>query len=113
MIPCLVDGVIVGNCSVRWSESIKTGHRATVGIAVVRAFWGQGIGTRMMEEMIRIARSSGRVTQLELGFIEGNARARALYEKMGFRINGIVPNAVRLKNGTLLNEYLMVKELGR
>lgn len=48
---------------------------------------------------------------MELEFVEGNARARALYEKMGFRITGVRPNATRLKDGTLLNDYMMVREM--
>ena len=39
--------------------------------------------------------------------------ARALYEKMGFRITGVKPNAVRLRDGTLLNEYSMIREIKR
>ena len=51
--------------------------------------------------------------QIELEFIEGNTRARALYEKMGFRVCGVRPDAIRLKDGTLLNEYIMIKKLKR
>ena len=50
---------------------------------------------------------------MELEFIEGNTRARALYEKMGFRITGVKPNAIRLRDGTLLNEYSMIREIKR
>ena len=49
--------------------------------------------------------------QMELEFAEGNSRARALYEKMGFRIAGLRPDAIRLKDGTLLNEYIMVRKM--
>ena len=45
--------------------------------------------------------------------MKGNTRARALYEKMGFRLTGVTPNAIRLKDGTLLNEYAMVREVRR
>jgi len=48
---------------------------------------------------------------VELEYIEGNVRARNLYEKMGFRIVGIHPDAVRLKDGTLRNEYLMMRKI--
>ena len=44
-------------------------------------------------------------------FVEGNVRARALHEKMGFRITGVRPNAIRLRDGTLLNEYMMIREI--
>jgi RimJ/RimL family protein N-acetyltransferase len=69
--------------------------------------------TRMFREMIRIAEANPNLLQMELEFVEGNARARALYEKMGFRITGVHPNAIRLKNGTLLNEYSMIREIKR
>ena len=113
MIACVVDGKVAGNCHVRWSKSIKTGHRASIGIALLKEFWNQGIGTMMFKEMIRIAEENPNILQMELEFVEGNRRARALYEKMGFRIAGIKPNAIRLKDGTLLNEYYMVREIRR
>ncbi|MBR3424102.1 MAG: GNAT family N-acetyltransferase [Clostridia bacterium] len=108
---CLVDGKIVGLANIMWSRAIKTKHRASVGIALVREFWGLGIGTALMEELIRIAEENEDLIQIELDFIEGNARARALYEKLGFRIVGVKPNAIRLKDGTLLNEYSMIKKM--
>ncbi len=43
----------------------------------------------MFQEMIRIAEAREEVLQLELEFVEGNDRARRLYEKMGFRITEI------------------------
>ena len=87
--------------------------RANIGIALISEYWNQGIGTRMFEEMIRLAEEREDLLQMELEFIEGNARARHLYEKMGFRITGVQPNAIRLKDGTLLNSYYMVREIKR
>ena len=113
MLVCLVDGEIAGNCQISWSTSIKTRHRASVAIALLRKFWNQGIGTRLFEEMICIAEANENILQMELEYVEGNSRARALYEKMGFRITGLRPNAIRLKDGTLLNEYTMIQELRR
>ena len=111
MIMCVVDGKVVGNCDISFERSIKTRHRGAIGIALISEFWNQGIGTKMFEELIRIAENREGVTQVELEFIEGNARARHLYEKMGFRIAGVHPNAIRLKDGTFLNNYLMIKEI--
>ena len=113
MIACLVEGKVAGNCHVRWSKNLKIRHRASVGIALMSPYWNQGIGTMMFREMIRIAEANENILQLELEFIEGNTRARALYEKMGFRIAGIRPNAILLKDGTLLNEYYMIREIRR
>ena len=89
----------------------KDRHRASVAIALLQEFWNLGIGTRMFEEMFQVAEARGGVRQIELEFIEGNTRARALYEKMGFRITGIKPDAIRMKDGSFVNEYMMVKML--
>ena len=113
MLVCLVEGKVAGNCQITWSKGMKTRHRAAVAIALLKEYWNQGIGTRMFQELIRIAEENPNILQMELEFVEGNARARALYEKMGFRISGVRPNAIRLKDGTLLNEYMMIREIKR
>ena len=113
MLVCVVDGKVAGNCQIAWKTGLKTRHRASVAIALLKEFWNQGIGTRMFEEMIRIAEANENLIQMELEFVEGNTRARALYEKMGFRITGVNPNAIRLRDGTLLNEYCMIREIKR
>ena len=113
MLVCLVDGKIAGNCQSEWSKGIKTRHRASVAIALLKEYWNQGIGTRMLQELIRIAEENPDILQMELDFVEGNTRARTLYEKMGFRITGVKPDAIRLKDGTLLNEYAMVRKMNR
>ncbi len=113
MLVCIVDGKVAGNCQIMWKTGLKTRHRASVAIALLKEFWNLGIGTRMFEEMIRIAEANENLIQMELEFVEGNTRARALYEKMGFRITGVNPNAIRLRDGTLLNEYCMIREMKR
>ena len=84
---------------------MKDRHRASVAIALLQEFWNLGIGTKMFKEMFQIARERNGVRQIELDFIEGNSRARHLYEKMGFRITGVKPDAIRMKDGTFVNEY--------
>ena len=111
MIVAEVDGRIAGNCQLSFKTRIKTRHRAIVAIGLRRAYWNLGIGTAMFREMIDVARQREGVMQLELEVIEGNSRARALYEKMGFRVATVHPDNIRLKDGTLLNEYIMIREL--
>lgn len=110
MAICKVDGKIAGNCHLMMNNRIKTRHRASVAIALYQEYWNLGIGTQMFKLMIEIAKEKG-IEQLELEYIEGNVRGEALYKKMGFETVSMKPNAIRLKDGTTLKEYLMIKTL--
>jgi len=110
MIVCEVNGVLAGNCILSRSPHLKTRHRASVAISLLRRFWGLGIGTAMIAELTALARAMG-LAQLELDYIEGNARARGLYEKMGFCPVAQVPDAYRLRDGSSRKSILMLKKL--
>lgn len=110
MIVCEVDGQIAGNCQLTRKARLRNRHRATTAIALLQKFWGLGIGTAMFWEMIAIGEKWG-LLQLELEFVEGNHRAQALYEKMGFRTVAAKPDAIRLADGTLLKEFYMIRKL--
>ncbi len=109
-IACFVDGKVAGSCQIDFHTPIKEAHRATVGIALLREFWNDGIGSHLFSEMIALAKERG-TSILELAFFEGNDRARALYEKFGFRVFAERPNAFRLKDGSFKKEFLMQKYL--
>ena len=46
-----------------------------MAIALLKEFWNLGIGTRMFEEMIRIAEVNENLIQMELEFVEEIGRA--------------------------------------
>lgn len=110
MIVCEMDGIIVGNCSMNRDRHQKDRHRASIGIALRKAYWNRGIGTAMFRELTKIAEQWG-LEQMELAFIEGNDRGRALYEKMGFQIYAEHPNAIHLPDGRVLKEYEMLRRV--
>lgn len=110
-IVCYINDIIAGNCQINFGGGIKTKHSATIGISVLKDYWGLGIGSAMFKEMIIIAKERG-VKIIELGVIEGNERAINLYEKYGFKIVCKRPNAFMLKDGTMQSEIYMQKSLG-
>lgn len=110
VIGCYVDGKIAGNCDVMFRGGKKAGHRCTIGIAILKEYWNKGIGTILIGELIKSAKEYGSEI-MELEFIEGNERARRLYEKCGFKVIGERPNAFKVKDGTYRKEYLMQKYL--
>ena len=113
VITCYIDGEIAGNCEINFKGGIKTSHRAGVAIAILKEYWNLGIGSAMFAELMSAAEARPETEIVELEFLEGNDRARALYEKYGFQIVGERPNAFKLKDGRMQKEYFMQKELRR
>ena len=110
MILCEVEGHIAGNCHLSLGGYRKISHRGTLAIALRREYWRRGIGTAMLSELIALGRRLG-LHQLELDYIEGNERGRALYEKMGFVLVAERPDAYRMKDGSLRRECIMIRRL--
>ena len=84
-------------------------HRSRLGICLLKAYWGRGVGTRMMETALELARDSG-FLQLELEVDAENERAIALYRRFGFEEYGRLPGAAH-RDGQFFDEILMVKSL--
>lgn len=110
MIVAEVAGRVAGNASINREYHQKTRHRASIGIALREEFWGKGIGTLLLQELIQIGVNWG-LRQVELEVFEGNVRAMALYRKMGFKLVAVKPDAVQFLDGTYRDEYVMVKRL--
>ncbi|MBE6908082.1 MAG: GNAT family N-acetyltransferase [Ruminococcaceae bacterium] len=108
----LFDGACpVGSCSFQAiSPREKMRHRAGLGIAIIREYWGQGLGRMLLREAAAHAKAAGFV-QLELGVYADNERAFALYESEGYRQYGRIPGAFRLRDGSMIDELLMFKPL--
>ncbi len=110
MIACYFDGKIIGNCEINTLQGMKHGHRSSVAIAILKDYWGLGIGSAMFCELIKEAER--RKTEIiELDYIEGNDRGVALYEKFGFKTVAEKPRAVKTKDGRYLSLFYMQKSL--
>ena len=111
MITAIINGEIAGNVGVRKiRELIKEKHRYGFGIAIIEKHWNKGLGNILIKEAIKIAKDMG-YEQMELGVFFDNYKAKALYEKYGFEVWGVIKNAFKLKNGTYHDEIEMGKIL--
>lgn len=106
MILCEMNQQIIGNCQVSRLTHQKMAHRCQIGIAVLKDFWGLGIGSVLMNEMIAFAKKKA-YRQMELAYIEGNQRAKSLYERKGFREVARIPEAIKTKQNTYVAEIIM------
>jgi RimJ/RimL family protein N-acetyltransferase len=64
-------------------------HRGELGVSVRQKYWGLGIGRALCEAAILEARHIG-LTRIELHTRHDNTRAIALYEALGFQLEGRV-----------------------
>ena len=108
---CRVNDEIAGICDVTFNTRMKTSHRATVGIGLLKKYWNMGIGSAMFQELINTATARDGIDFLELEFTKGNERAKALYKKFGFEIISEKPNVYKLKDGTYQDLVYMQKYL--
>jgi len=86
-IVAVVGDRVIGHLTVSREEGGAARHVASIGIAVDRAWRGCGVGSALMTECIRWARSVG-VEKLALSVYPDNQAAIALYRKFGFREEG-------------------------
>ena len=111
MLIARIDGEYAGNCGLASEGSaLRVRHRCGMGIALYQKFCNNGLGRIMIEHVIDAARELG-YEQMELEVVNGNDRARHLYESLGFVPFGVRPHALKYKDGTYADETLMVKML--
>ena len=91
----------------------RTGYRFTVedSVYVAPDAGGQGIGTRLLAEVIARAEALGMRQMLAVIGDSGNRASIRLHERLGFRHAGVF-TAVGWKQGRWLDSVLMQRELG-
>jgi RimJ/RimL family protein N-acetyltransferase len=83
----VLDGQIVSTASIHRQNRPRLRHVGELGISVLEPYWGLGIGRTMIQATLRAARERG-VRKVNLKVREDNARAIALYESLGFALEG-------------------------
>lgn len=108
LILAFVNGEYAGNCSFeRIGGSRRAKHRAGIGIALFQKYTGFGLGKLLLGRLLTEIRNL-KFEQAELTVVGGNKRAYHLYESMGFKECGRIPNANKYDDGTYDDDILMV-----
>lgn len=107
----VVDGKVVGTAGIdAVGTKYKVAHRAEFGISVLKEYWGLGIGRAMTEACIQCARDAG-YAQLELNVVADNARAVAMYQRVGFVECGRNPRGFNSRTAGYQEVISMLMEL--
>jgi len=102
-------GELVGFLRAAGETIQRLRHTASIVIAIRQAFTRQGIGAELFGEMEKWARVRP-LYRLSLTVMTHNATAIALYQKMGFAIEGL-HKAALVVDGQFIDEYTMAKLL--
>ena len=86
-------------------------HCAHIVIGIRQNFTGQGIGKQLFKMLEKWA-TDHKIHRLELAVMSHNERAINLYQKMGFKTEGIKHDSL-LVNGKYVDEYYMARILNR
>ena len=106
------DAEMIGLAALRQFAASRTRHRGEIGPFYLRPEnQGSGAADLLMRALEDHATRRG-IWQLELSLASDNPRARAFYERCGFRLAGRIPNAVLMPDGPL-DDLFMVRQLHR
>jgi putative acetyltransferase len=83
-----LDGQVVGNSGLFLDERNRS-HVGHVGMMVHEDYQGMGVGSALMEAVIDLSENWLGLSRLQLEVYSDNDRARRLYQKYGFREEGI------------------------
>jgi putative acetyltransferase len=109
----LVEGEIAGSGVIRRQPRRRTMHVGHIGLGIRPAYQGIGLGRALMEGLIEWSRAlpRGAVTRIDLCVLADNSRAIALYESLGFEVEGRRRAAVRYEDGTYVDDLWMARLL--
>jgi ribosomal protein S18 acetylase RimI-like enzyme len=88
IVVALLGGKLVGWASLKRSRHEFLRHTVGLGMGVVRGYRSLGIGTALMNYVLKWAAEQG-FEKVNLGVRANNERAKALYRKLGFVEEGV------------------------
>jgi ribosomal protein S18 acetylase RimI-like enzyme len=89
----VADEEVVGWCDIVRDGRLVHAHCGVLGIGVIRPWRGMGVGRSLLTAALSEAWAKG-LSRVELRVREDNLVAIALYERLGFRVEGRHPDAI-------------------
>jgi RimJ/RimL family protein N-acetyltransferase len=116
LLVAIHEGRIVGNIDFHIGKRKRTCHAGEFGMGILPAWRSRGLGTVLLEELLRWAEANPGVEKVNLRALSSNARALGLYRKLGFFEEGRRAREINNLDGSYDDDVLMgrfVKPLPR
>lgn len=104
------DGQVCGIATLYLQPYKKLAHQCELGIIVGSGFRGQGIGTKLMKNLIHLAKTQFKIELLHLQVYQDNP-AIHLYERLGFNEFGRQTKWIKETDGTYTGRVFMEKSI--
>lgn len=101
-----IDGQAVGIANINPQPFVKLSHQATISIIITEQCRGQGIGTVLLHNLIKLAKCCHKLKMLHLEVYEGHP-AQRLYARVGFVKYGEHPFFMKEDDGSYRAKILM------
>jgi ribosomal protein S18 acetylase RimI-like enzyme len=111
VLTALWDNVPCGFANLYLQPYKKLAHQCLFMIVIDEKFRGRGIGKRLLEELMALAKERHQIELLHLEVYENNLVAIRLYERLGFTQYGFQRHFVKDAPDHYLGKILMQKAL--
>jgi L-amino acid N-acyltransferase YncA len=102
-----VDGKVAGVCAIRFNRTGRGEHIANASYIVHHEHRAIGIGYALGQESLRVAKAKGFKAMQFNYVVSTNAKAVALWQSLGFKIIGTMPQGYRHARHGLVDVYMM------
>ncbi|MBC7790569.1 MAG: GNAT family N-acetyltransferase [Anaerolineae bacterium] len=106
----VMGGELVGSLTFTGGPRPRNRHTGEFGVSVAQPYWGEGVGRALVEEMLEWAVAGGIIRKIDLRVRTDNARAIALYERLGFTVEGRMTRTL-LTDGRFHDSFLMGRQV--
>lgn len=102
----VVGDKIVGFSRCEGNRLKRFSHKVEFGVGVLQEYWGYSIGKNLLKESLAWCDMNS-LRKVTLTVLESNKKAIALYEKSGFKTEGILENDKMFADGTFRSTVVM------
>lgn len=111
LLLAVYDEQVIGNIEIRTPTLSKTKHTSLLAMGIVKEWRNKGVGSILMESMMNWVKENTTIKILWLQVFASNEPTIALYKKMGFTIDGIQKDFIKLDKNTYTDIINMSKKL--
>jgi len=104
------DSKIIGNIDLTMSKHKMLSHTGLIGMGVVPVWQNQGVGTKLIENVIDWGIRNPEIEILWLQVFGNNLKGISLYKKMGFIINGNQKGFIKNQKGEYIDNVFMFRD---